>query len=122
MIFFSKIIKIIFGIMYIAATISTEDYSNNEINALIEIYKTYNKDMSPVYYTFEQVERTKKSLLLVKDIIDAKVLDTNSTDEDKLQPVVILTNKVVAIIKNQINSLTDKEWIIMSAMLTRIIV
>ena len=108
--------------MYIAAAIKPEDYSNNEINALIEIYKTYNKDMSPVYYTFEQVERTKKSLLLVKDIIDAKVLDTNSTDKDEIQPVVILTNKVVAIIKSQINSLTDKEWMIMSAILTRIIV
>ena len=106
-----------FSIMY-SALVS----SNNEINALIELYKTYNKDMSPVFYTPEQVKCTKTSLSLLRDIIDSKILDANSNDEDESHPVVILTNKVVSIIKTQTNPLTDQEWMIMSAILKRIII
>jgi hypothetical protein len=92
-----------------SALISPRYYSNNEIKVLVELYITYNKDMSPVFYTSEQVKCTKKSLSLLWDVIDSKILNVNSNDEDESRPIVILTNKVVSIIKNQTNPLTDQE-------------
>ena len=101
-----------------SALIVPEYYSNDKIKELIELYRAYNKDMSPVIYTPEQVERAKAALALIRSIIDSKVLGDD--DEDESYPVVLLTNKVVAIIKDQTNPLTDQEWIVMFAILKRI--
>ena len=50
-----------FIIMY-SVVISPEHYSNNEIKALIELYRTYNRDMSPAFYRPDKVVFTKGML------------------------------------------------------------
>lgn len=62
--------------------------------------------MSPVIYTPEQVEHAKTSLSVVRSIIESKLLGDD--DEDESHPVVLLTNKVVEIIKDQTNPLTER--------------
>ena len=101
-----------------SALISSEYYSNDKTKELIELYRAYNKDMSPVIYTPEQVEHAKTSLSVVRSIIESKLLGDD--DEDESHPVVLLTNKVVEIIKDQTNPLTDQEWMIMCTILKRI--
>ena len=103
------------------ALILPENYSNNEIKELIDLYRMYYTDMSPVVYTTEEVKHFKEILIFLveaKDMLDAA---EPNTDEDKLRPIFIVTNKAASIIKNQINDLTDPEVMIMSEILKRLI-
>jgi hypothetical protein len=80
-----------------SVVISPEHYSNNEIKALIELYITYNRDMSPAFYEPDKVVFTKGILLSFIDIIDTN----NSDDNDYDHRVNIFAKKISEIIKNQ---------------------
>ena len=104
-----------------SVVISPEHYSNNEIKALIELYRTYNRDMSPAFYKPDKVVFTKGMLSSIGPIIESKILDTNNGDDhDHHHRVSIFANKISEIIKTQTNSLTDQEWEVMFTIMNRI--
>jgi len=105
--------------MYIAL-ILPENYANNEIKELINLYRMYYTDMSPLVYTTEEVKCIKKHLKSTVEAIDMLNAAESNTDENELRPIFIVSNKAVSIIKNQINNLTVPELMIMSAILKRI--
>jgi hypothetical protein len=100
-----------------SVVISPEHYSNNKIKVLIELYRTYNGDMSPACYEPEKVVFTKGILSIISYMIDSKLIDTNYGDDHR---VFVLINKIVEIIKTQTNSLTDQEWEVIYTILERI--